>query len=85
MPRFYFHLEDSSYIPDVDGTELPDLRAARVQAAEMVGAMLKEDGAKFWETGEWRLVVTDEHHAILFRLEFRGTRAGPNTPLRRVK
>ena len=32
MPRYFFHLRNDLDVPDPEGQELPDLRAARAQA-----------------------------------------------------
>jgi hypothetical protein len=34
MPRFYLHVHDSAYAIDEEGYDLPDLRAAFVEAAK---------------------------------------------------
>lgn len=81
MPRYFFHLEDHVFTHDEEGTELPDLRAARLQAAELVGEILKHEASRFWDMGDWRLVVTDDQQNILFRIDFRGTTVRPNPPL----
>jgi hypothetical protein len=70
MPRYYFHIEDHQRFLDCEGTLLPDLQHARVEAVRVSGAMLAEHAAEFWKLGEWRVVVTDEHQIILFALSF---------------
>ena len=75
MPRYFFHLEDRVFLHDDEGTELADQPAARLQAAAMVGEILKDNPKAFWDTGLWRLLVTDEDHEILFRIEFCGVSA----------
>lgn len=84
MPRYFFHTEDGFYTHDPEGTELPDLKAAQVQSAALLGAILQDDAAKFWDSNGWRLVVTDEQHTILFRLDFRGSIHRQPSPLRIV-
>lgn len=42
MPRFYFHLLNDIDVPDEEGTELPDLVAARAQAIEQARGMIGE-------------------------------------------
>jgi hypothetical protein len=41
MPKFYFHLNDSS--PDSDGHELESVAVAKCEAAKMLGMILCED------------------------------------------
>jgi hypothetical protein len=42
MPRFYFHIEDGRRIEDKEGTVLPDVKAARVEAIASGGTMLRD-------------------------------------------
>jgi len=48
MPRFFFHIRDgATLIEDPDGSELPDLAAAREEAAPAAGAAQEPAG------GQW--------------------------------
>ena len=69
MPRIFFHIHDGKDFADKEGTELPDARAARVEAIATGGAMLK-DTARYWDGTEWRMVVKDEAGKVVFRLRF---------------
>lgn len=41
MPRFFFHMRDEDWlVEDPEGSELPDLGAARAKAAEMARGYL---------------------------------------------
>ena len=68
MPRFFFHVADSVLVPDEEGTELADLAAARVEAVTVAGAMLRDHAPEFWNSGEWKVIVTDEDRLILFSI-----------------
>lgn len=68
MPRFFFHVADSVLIPDEEGTELPDLGAARIEAVTVAGAMLRDHALEFWKSAEWKVIVTDEDRLILFSI-----------------
>jgi hypothetical protein len=55
----------------------------------MAGELLRRElRAKFWNDGEWKLEVTDEHGAVLFVLRFSAeegpevtrSRRGPPAP-----
>lgn len=81
MPRFYFHIADTQVLPDEDGVELPDLAAARVEAISVAGSMLRDHAMEFWRTGEWRVIVTDEDHDILFTIACQAL-AAPVPPLK---
>ena len=72
MPRYFFHVHDGISILDEDGTELPDLDAARKEAVCMSGEMLRDHAERFWNGEEWNLDVADEGGIVLFTLMFMG-------------
>jgi hypothetical protein len=44
MPRYFFDLDDGERVtPDAEGTELPDLQAARAEALHMLGEIAKAE------------------------------------------
>lgn len=71
MPRYFFNLINSERIVDDEGSELPDLEAARVSAIVSAREILREDLVK----GELPLSlcfrVTDESGALVFTLPFK--------------
>lgn len=73
MPIFHFNVHDGISIPDQDGHELPDLDAARREAIDLSGQLIREMGAAFWTGEEWRMDVTDHNGMILFSLAFFAT------------
>jgi hypothetical protein len=70
MPRYFFHVRDGTYSPDFIGAELADLDAARREAVQYSGAILKDSGTKFWETNDWSMEVKDDAGLTLFALYF---------------
>ena len=80
MYRFHFNIHDGSSTPDEDGTELPDIDAARRQAAQLMGQMLCDDPDMFWNGEEWHLDVTDERGLVLFSLLFATVDAAAKRP-----
>jgi hypothetical protein len=68
--RFFFHLRDGQDLPDLEGTELPDAAAARVEAIRLSGAMLKDQASSGWDGTEWRLTVVDETGTPVFLLRY---------------
>jgi hypothetical protein len=70
VPRFYFHVEDHVRFPDLEGTVLDGVDSARIEAVRVAGAMLTDHAVQFWQSGEWRVIVTDEDQQILFCLRF---------------
>ncbi|WP_424140091.1 DUF6894 family protein [Roseomonas chloroacetimidivorans] len=70
VPRYHFHVRDGRTPPDSKGTELPDLMAARIEAARYGGELLVEHARTFWNEGEWVIEVTDSTGLTLFTLAF---------------
>jgi hypothetical protein len=75
MPQYFFHVRDGRTPPDARGTELPDLLAARVEAARYGGELLQDHAKTFWNDGEWTIEVTDGTGLTLFTLTFVATDA----------
>ena len=70
MPRYFFHVHDDEELIDRDGTELAGPDEARILAVATAGEMLKDFGRTFWNSGEWRMWVTDETGATVCALRF---------------
>lgn len=70
MPRYFFNVHDGREVADADGTELPDLRSARLQAVGYAGEMMRDHPERFWDGEEWVMVVTDARGDDLFALTF---------------
>lgn len=68
MPRFHFHLRALGTINrDIEGTELPDLAAARTHAAVVTGELMRDSGAG---TRHWSMWVENESGEAEFDLFF---------------
>jgi hypothetical protein len=72
MPRYYFHTESEFRHTFEAGTELPDMEAARVEAARVGGEILKDGAHHFWGSQPWTLTCTDEEGLIFFTLVLHG-------------
>ena len=70
LPRFYFNVRDGRDFEDAEGTELPDLQAARREAIRLSGAILEHETDHIDVSGEWKLEVTDETGVILLIMTF---------------
>ena len=68
MPKYHFGSVDGHRDPDPEGSELPDLAAARVMAVRYAGEVLQSDPAIVWHNGQWRVEVTDDDGVLLFTL-----------------
>jgi hypothetical protein len=72
VPQFYFHLYNDMDVPDDEGEDLPDLRAARAyadrQARALVGEAAKQDGRiVLWH----RIDIEDEKRTVVDTVHFR--------------
>jgi hypothetical protein len=67
MPMYYFHLRDSETVPDVDGTNLADVSAARSHAASVARElMFRRRGMLQRAWREWTMLVHDSAGNELF-------------------
>ena len=73
MSRYYFHVRDGESFIDLQGTELPDLAAARREAVRFASSLLADKPDKFWDSSEWTLRVADQTDLTLFELTFFAT------------
>jgi hypothetical protein len=70
MPRYFFHVHDSTEVIDREGTILAGPEEARVQAVIAAAEALKDFATQFWNGAEWRMWVTDETGATVCALRF---------------
>lgn len=70
MPRYFFDIKDGVEFPDVEGSEWPDLAAARVEAVRYSAEVLKEMPERFWNSEVWTMSVSDARRNVLFTLKF---------------
>jgi hypothetical protein len=69
VPRYFFHIQDGRFDPDMEGTELPDIYAAHYEAIRAGGEMLRSMGVRFWDHGSWAMKVHDENDNPLFTIK----------------
>ena len=70
MPRYFFNVHDGQDVaPDMDGCELPDLAAVRVEAVRASGEVLRDDASR-WTGQEWVMIVADQTGAPVLTLSF---------------
>lgn len=71
MPLYFFHVDNGTFAPDLTGSELLDLQAARVEAVRAAGDMINNTRDTFWNHKEpWSMHVTDDASRLLFTLQF---------------
>ncbi|MFC5068027.1 DUF6894 family protein [Flaviflagellibacter deserti] len=71
MPRYFFHVVDHSFTIDDEGTELRDIEAARAEAIQTAGEILRHSPRNVWDGSEWQMHVTDETRQTLLKLTFK--------------
>lgn len=70
MPRYYFDIKDGEDLTDDEGSVLPDLAAARLEAVRYSAEVLKEMPDRFWNAELWTMTVLDARRKPLFSLKF---------------
>jgi hypothetical protein len=64
--RYFFHTINGDREPDLDGTNLPGLDAARKMAVIYSAQMLADDPHYLWTANDFRVEVSDAHNRLLF-------------------
>lgn len=77
MPRYFFDIVDGQNFPDLQGSEFPDLAAARIEAVRYAAEVLKEMPERFWHCEAWMMTVSDRNRSPLFTLKFLAESATP--------
>lgn len=70
MPRDFFHVIDGRDLIDNEGTKFPNLRYVRAEAIRTAGAILRDEGDRFWTGTEWQMNVTDAAGQSVLKLRF---------------
>ena len=70
MPRYFFHVIDGRNVADNIGTVLPGLQEVRTEAIRTAGAILRDEGDRFWNGPEWQMNVTDDTGQSVLKLRF---------------
>ncbi|GJE71126.1 DUF6894 family protein [Methylorubrum podarium] len=84
MPRFFFNTNDDVELWDEEGTELPDLDAARRAAIRYAGELLREAGASVGFDETWQLVASDTSEAVVFTIDVKVTLNQAALPVTRL-
>ena len=71
MPRFFFHVFNHEITLDEEGTELPDLDAARAFAIESARSLVCESVKKGQLNLDHRIEIADESDARRMTVTFR--------------
>lgn len=81
MPRYHFNVYDGFSTHDRDGTELVDAHEARREALRRASGLLDDEVIRGGLGEDWRMEVTDEAGALLFRFDFIVERTAEETPV----
>ena len=65
MPRYHFNRADGGFVPDPEGTELPNLDAARTAAVIHAAETIRDRPNFVWDGRDFRVEVTDEGGMLL--------------------
>ena len=69
MPMYYFNLNDDDRVVDIDGTDLPDLGAARIHATGVARELTSNGGSILTQSWSgWTMSVQDAGGTELFSL-----------------
>jgi hypothetical protein len=69
MPRYFFHMMNRDQVMDSDGTELPNLEAARKHAEAVARELMyRRSGMLEQDWADWRMSVRDESSRELLSL-----------------
>ncbi|HEY8006959.1 MAG TPA: hypothetical protein VIE66_09240 [Methylocella sp.] len=69
MIRYFFSIIGGRPFNDIDGLELPDIEAARVEAKGLACDLMRiEPERQDWSS--WSIHVTNENHEDIFDLAF---------------
>ena len=68
LPKYLFQVAGGNHVLDVDGRELPNASAARVEGIRFAGEILKDMPTLLYETADVKIDVTDESGQVLFKV-----------------
>ena len=66
MPMFFFHLRNSDALHDSEGTELPDVAAAREHATTVARELMFHTNGITQDWSDWTMTVRDDGDVELF-------------------
>ena len=70
LQRYFFDIKDGQDLPDLQGSDWPDIAAARQEAVRLSAEVLKEMPERFWHCDMWTMTVSDAGRQPIFTLKF---------------
>jgi hypothetical protein len=68
MPKYFFHVVNGEFVPDLEGTECATTEDIKAQAVVVAGQMLKDQGIQLWRTRRYDMFVCDEQNKTHLKL-----------------
>ena len=65
MPRYHFHRTNGGFVPDPEGTDLPNFDTARTEAVRYAAETIRERPSFVWDGRDFRVEVTDDGGMLL--------------------
>jgi len=78
MPRFHFEAQGSERFADPEGMVLRNLAAARLEAARLAAALVRDYPEVFTEPRSWRMCILDDDGNTLEAQPFDALDLKPN-------
>ena len=79
--QFHFQVRTETHVLLTQAAELDSLDAARVEASQRIGDLLRRHAGQLWQDEEWQMDVTDGAGLILFVIQVSASRtAATNDP-----
>ena len=85
MARYFFNAEDGECVPDKQGLELATFEDAQVAAVRYLCESLDDRADKLWNTGIYRITVTDKRGLALFMIDVSTTLSAASAPSMRKR
>ena len=73
MLRFYFRIEGDAAHDETEAVELDSVAEAQCEAVRFAGRVICDRAGEFWNSGDWKMTVTDHNGLSLFTLQLIGT------------
>lgn len=78
MPRFHFEAEGTDRLADPEGVDLGNLTDARLEAARLAKALVRDYPELFEEPKSWRICILDDDGIVLEVQSFETLSLTPN-------
>ncbi len=72
MSRYFFDIVDGWLSRDTEGSEFPNVKAARSRAIKMAAEVLRGQADDFDHPHAWSFTVRDDRGEAVFRLQVKG-------------